>query len=186
MIDLHDLIPGNLGDDRGRGNGDAPGITLDNHFLGYVDGNFALAVDQEIIRGHGKAGNGFPHGQKRCLQDIHVIDNGGLSHAYIEGDGITSYDNIQLFSLGFGEFFGIIYLRIFITGREHNSSSYNGAGQRTSSGLINAGYMAIAIFIGVPLKTVHRDSSYGFFRMALDHIAIRAGQSFLDALPALT
>lgn len=142
----HEAIPGDLGDDAGCGDGATQAVAANDSQVGYGKFGQGTAIDQGGLRRAGERGKSASHGQVAGVEDIELLDlgDGGLAGRPDHG-GIAGQSLIDPGSLEFREFLGIVEIRTGEGTRKDNRGGYDGAGERTSTGFINARDDAVAL-----------------------------------------
>ena len=161
VVLLHEVIPRDLREDAGGGDGDGLRVALDDRFLRDVDARDRDGVVQQEARGVGEAFR--PEHVARLLkcdahrfiiglEDIDLIDALLLHDTDAVGDGLFFDFRQHRFAAKCGHFLRIVEVEDHGILREDAAGGHDRAGQRPSAGFVDAGDEAnidVCVFIFV-------------------------------------
>ena len=155
MVDLHDPVPRDLRDDRGRGHGEAPGIPPDDGLLRNGDIDAVNTVDEKVIRREGERRDGLLHGQQRRLENVHTVDDGRFHHPQADGKGVAG-DGVVEPRTGPGcDLLGVTDVAVSVTPGQHHGGRDDGTGQRSPPCFIDTGNDREAAPVCPRLERIH-------------------------------
>src|SRR5208337_4347499 len=134
----HQPVPGDLGDDRGRSDGETRGVAPLNCPLGKIDGYTINAVDQEKVGCRIEAQDRGLHGPEGGLQDIMLLYLPRSHDPHPPADGVGGNDLIKPLSLSRGKELGVAHSGDLLARPGDNRAGHDGAGQRASPCFIHS------------------------------------------------
>ncbi len=135
----HQPVARDLGDDRGRGDGNRDAVATDQGLAWTGQSGGIITIDQGKDRRSGQGANSAGHRQMGGLADVDEIDfiDAGLANA---NRNRTRHDLIEENFASFGrELLGIVEALGKAAALENHGSGNDGTGERAAPSLIHAG-----------------------------------------------
>ena len=140
---FHISVPGDLGQDAGRGDGQAFGVPFDNGNLGDLQAGDGHRVIEQDRRRRLQGLYSQPHGFIVCLQDIDLIDPVRSDHDHGPGQGLLPDLVIKHVPFFGTELFGIVEPEDLMVCRQDHRAGRHRPGQGASACFINAADQAV-------------------------------------------
>ncbi len=146
---------------RGR-NGEAVTIAVDDRGLGQGKGKDRPAVDENVLRLKGEAGDCGPHRLVGRAQDIDRVDLERIDDSDGPGDGVVRDElAVDLFAFFREKLLRVVQLPMPKFLRKNDSGGYDWPRERSAAGFVDAGdggdtEGAEFAFMPEPTATVHR------------------------------
>ena len=136
----HQAVPYRLGEDGGRGNGGVLVVTADDGFDAHAIQPWRpVAIDAYVARPRIQPLDGTGHGQQRGTQDVEPVDllDAGTGH----GKGQRPFTDLgsQPLTTTGAELLGVTQPLDGMVGVQDDGRGHHRPGQRTTTGLIDAG-----------------------------------------------
>ena len=150
----HQSIPRHFGHDRGRRDGQAERITLDDG--AERDGAIGQSnrVNEQAIRLRSETGQRTTHGEAGRFKNVELVDFFVARRTDPDADRAFVDRDVELFPLGFSEKLGIVAADQPAPSRQDDGRRDHRTGQRTSTRFIQAGDPAIPASAGFQFKFV--------------------------------
>jgi hypothetical protein len=136
----HNRIASHFRDHTGGCDGEAVAITVDDRRLREGEGEYREAVDEDVFRLHGEAGDCGAHRFVSGAQNIDRIDLDGIDHADRPRDR-SARDQLVVNFLAFLRQKLLRVVQLFVPEffRKNNCCCYDRPGKCAATGFINAG-----------------------------------------------
>src|SRR5581483_11031678 len=147
----HQPIAGDLGHDRRRGDGGAPGVAVDDVPLRTRQSRDGHEVRDHELRRDGQSGDGLRHRALRGLEDVHAVDGDVIDDADADRDRTLVDGGEELLAALGAQELGISQTSDAASGIEDDRRRHDGPGERPAAGLVEAGHAGHA---GAPRLTL--------------------------------
>jgi len=134
----HHPVPMHLGDNRGRRDGGAQAIAVDDALLGHHEAGHLEGVDQHDIRVGDELHNGAPHRLERCPLNGHPVDIGGTDLSDRPRHGPVTDRLAEALALGRGHDLGVGEPGDVPIGVEHDGGGHHGASETSAANFVHA------------------------------------------------
>jgi len=136
----HGAVAGNLGDDRGGGDGGATGVAVDDGDFLAAEPSLLVAVDEAEMRLLFQAIDGAAHGEEAGAKDVVGVDFLDGSDADGPMDfGVAAEEVADFLAILSDEHFRIVEVAMFQAVGEDGSGGVDRAGPASATDLIDAG-----------------------------------------------
>jgi hypothetical protein len=141
----HQPVPGDLGHDGGRSDGETAGVTPLDCPLGEIEGDKINAIDEEKVGCWIEAQDRRLHGPEGGLQDIILLYIPRSHNPHPPAEGAGGNDMIKLLSLSRGKELGVAHPGDLVARPGDNRTRYHRTGQRAPARLIHPRHPLIAL-----------------------------------------
>ena len=139
----HDPVPGDLGDDGGRGDGAAEGVPVNDGLLEPGPGGGETAVYQGKLGLRLEGLKGLGHGPETRLKDPYLVYDLTFHPGHRPGDGLPGDDLVKFFPFFGAQALGVSQLRVVKILREDDRRRHHRPGQGPPADLVHPGYVAV-------------------------------------------
>ena len=135
---FHSSVPMSFGEDASGGDGDAPGVAVDEGLL--FDEDVELhGIEEQIVGGNAELIEGGGHGLAAGLVDVPGVNALGVDFGDGPGEGVFADARGEFGATIRSEFFGVVQAYNTALGIENYGGGSDGAEEGAAAGFVEAG-----------------------------------------------